>query len=175
MRNKLLARRVLLAICAVFLFALASPAPALDVAVPYVKADFMWAQGYLGDGVEIGIIDLFRGNKDHPAISGNYLGFEKVVNGAAWVSDHGTLVTGAAVSQDATYTGPAPQAGWWTIQTTNRGSITSQETQTEAAEILARGLGNLSGNPVEVINWDFPYNTACPCLATPLSLISNRI
>ena len=23
--------------------------------------------------------------------------------------------------------------------------------------------------------WDFPYNTACPCLATPLSLISNRI
>ncbi len=141
-----------IALCGVFLFGPVSPALALDVAVPYVKADFMWTQGYSGDGVEIGIIDLFRADKDHPAISGNYLGFEKVVNGAAWVSNHATLVTGAAVSQDATYTGAAPQAGWWTIQSTNRGSVTSQRKQTKAAEILAQGLGNLSGNPVEVIS-----------------------
>ncbi len=141
-----------IALCGVFLFVPVSPSLALDVAVPYVKADFMWAQSYLGDGVEIGIIDLFRADKNHPAISGNYLGFETVVNGAAWVSDHATLVTGAAVSQDATHTGVAPEAGWWTIQSTNRGSITSGRRQTRAAEILAQGLGNLSGNPVEVIN-----------------------
>ena len=141
-----------IALCGVFLFGPVGPALALDVAVPYVKADFMWTQGYSGDGVEIGIVDLFRADKNHPAISGNYLGFEKVVNGQAWVSDHATLVAGAAVSQDAAHTGVAPQAGWWTIQSTNRGSITSGRRQTKAAEILAQGLGNLSGNPVEVIN-----------------------
>ena len=64
MENTLLTRRALWALCGVFLLTLVSPAPALNVAVPYVKADFMWAQGYTGSSAEIGIIDLHQADID---------------------------------------------------------------------------------------------------------------
>ncbi len=124
---------------------------ALDVAVDAIHADFMWQQGYTGGGVEIGVIDLFMAQSSHPAIDGNFLGSQKFVNGQSWVDNHATSVAGAALSQDATRRGVAFDAGWWTAQTTNRGSISSPRTQTIAAETFARGLGNLSGNPAEVL------------------------
>ena len=124
---------------------------ALEAAVDAVHADFLWQQGYTGSGTEIGVIDLFLADSSHPAISGNFLGSQKFVNGAAWLGGHATSVTGAALSQDPTRRGVAFDAGWWTAQTTNRGSITNQRTQTVAAETFARGLGLLDGNPAEVL------------------------
>ena len=135
----------------VLLCAMAIRAAALNVAVPYIEAEFMWDRGYSGSGVEIGIIDLFLADDRHPAIDGNFLGSQQFVNGAAWIGPHATQVAGAAVSEDPLYTGVAPEAGWWTAQTTNRGTISSQRKQTIAAESLAQGLGGLNGNPVEVI------------------------
>lgn len=148
------------AICLCLLLA-AAPAPALDVAVPYVQADSMWTQGYTGVGVEIGVIDLFMADRTHPAISGNYAGGVNFAGGGPWMSAHATEVTGAAVSQDATYTGVAPGAEWWTGQTTKRSFKTDERTQTIAAETFGRGLGSLSGNPVEVITLSIylPGNT----------------
>jgi subtilase family protein len=124
---------------------------ALTPWVDTVNADFLWQQGYDGTGVEIGVIDLFFADSSHSAIDGNFLGSQKFVNGAAWIGDHATSVTGAAASQDATRRGVAYGSGWWTAQTTNRGSITNQRTQTVAAETFAQGLGNLNGNPAEVL------------------------
>jgi len=130
---------------------IASACWALEAAVDAVQADFLWQQGYTGAGVEIGVIDLFLADSSHPAISGNFRGSQNFVNGAAWIGDHATAVAGAAVSQDPARRGVAFDAGWWTAQTTNRGSITNQRTQTVAAETFARGLGALGGNPVEVL------------------------
>ena len=140
-------------LCVFFLLILAAPAGALDVATPYVQADFMWNQGYTGVGVEIGIIDLFLADNNHPAIAGNYLGSEKFVKGGAWYSSHATSVIGAAVSQDPTFRGPAFNAGWWTGQTTKRSSMTTLRTQTVAAETFGQGLRSLNGNPVEVLTF----------------------
>ena len=131
---------------------LSGPAMALDVAVPYVGADYIWSQGYTGAGVEIGIIDLFVADSNHPAIDGNFLGNQNFAKGATFMGSHATLVTGAAVSQDPTYTGVAPDAGWWSGQTTNAGTITKERFQTVAVETFAHGLGGLLGNPVEVIS-----------------------
>ncbi len=133
------------------LLAAAGPVRALNVAVPYVRADFMWAQGFDGSGVEVGVIDLFQADSSHPAISPNHLGSENFVKGAGWVGPHATQVIGAAVSQHSTFTGAAPQAGWWTAQTTNRGTITKVRKQTIAAETFGQGLRGLAGNPVEVL------------------------
>ncbi len=167
MRNKLLTRRVLLAICGVVFLTLVSPAPALDVAVPYVKADFMWAQGYTGSSAKIGVIDLFVADGNHLALAGNYLGYEKMTKGKGPPvgSDHATAVAGAAVSQDATYKGVAPDSGFWTVQTIKfQGPhlVGSLRDQTRAAETLAQGLGNLAGNPVDVITMSIgmPNNPA---------------
>ena len=129
----------------------ACPAMALNVATPYVSADFMWGQGYTGSNVEIGIIDLYLADGTHPAISGNYLGGEKFSKGASFIGSHATEVAGTAASQNATYRGVAPGAGWWTGQTANPGQNSSQRIQTVAAESFAQGLGGLNGNGVEVI------------------------
>jgi len=137
-------------VCLVLLVT-ASTAVGLDLAVPCVHADYLWAQGYLGSGVEIGVVDLFVADMNHPSIDGNYLGYVNFARGAAFMSDHATAVTGAAVGQDATYTGVAPLAGWWTGQTTNRGTISSLDKQTLAVETFGRGLEELNGDPVEVI------------------------
>ncbi len=131
--------------------AMQSPALGLDVATTFVHADDLWNLGYTGVGVEIGIIDLFLADASHPALAGNYLGSEKFAKGPNVISSHATSVAGAAVSQDATYPGSAPGAGWWTAQTTMRGGKTTIRDQTTAAETFARGLESLSGNPVEVI------------------------
>jgi hypothetical protein len=125
---------------------------ALTPWVDAVNAEFLWQQGYDGSDVQIGVIDLFLADSSHAAIDGNFHGSQKFVNGAAWIGDHATSVVGAAASQDATRPGVAYDAGWWTAQTTNRGSITSTRTQTVAAETFARGLGNLAGNPAEVLS-----------------------
>ncbi len=154
MRNKLLMRRALWALCVVFFLTSVSPAPALDVAVPYVQADFMWDQGYSGDGVEIGIIDLFLADGSHPALAGNYLGYETMVGGRILADNHATAVAGAAVSQDGTYKGTAPDSAFWTVQSIKfQGPwlVGSLRDQTKAAETLAQGLGSLAGNPVDVI------------------------
>ena len=134
-----------------FMMISANPAMALNLATPHVEADYFWSQGYTGVGVEIGIIDLFLADSSHPAIQANHLGNEVFVKGAAWISDHATMVTGAAVSQDGTHTGVAPGAGWWSAQTTKRSSLSTIRTQTVAAETFAQGLRGLAGNPVEVI------------------------
>lgn len=131
---------------------------ALDEAVDAIHADFLWQQGYSGQGVEIGVIDLFMADSAHPAIHGNFLGSQKFVNGAAWLDSHATAVAGAALSQDATRRGVAFSAGWWTAQTTNRGSISNPRTQTIAAETFARGLGNLNGNPAEVLTLSIGFD-----------------
>jgi len=127
----------------------AGRAGALDLAVPYVGADSLQEQGHAGAGVEIGILDLFAADDGHPAVSANHLGSVNFAKGVMWASAHATEVAGAALSQDATCTGAAPQAGWWTGQTTNRGTITSLRTQSVAAETFAHGDGILNGEPVE--------------------------
>lgn len=138
--------------------ALASSALALNLAVPYVGADYIWNQGYTGSGVEIGIIDIHMGDGNHPAISGNYLGSEKFVRGGTLLGSHATEVAGSAVSQDSTYTGVAPGAGWWTAQTADKFNMSSQRTQTVAAETFAQGLAGLAGNPVEVITMSIGFD-----------------
>ena len=138
-------------ICLVTVLLIAHSVTALDVAVPYVQADFMWAQGYTGQGIDIGVIDLFRADRNHPAISGNWLGFEQFVNGAAFISAHATQVTGAAVSQDATRKGVAPDAGWWTAQTTNPSSRSNQRRQTRAAETFAHYRGVVPGRTATLV------------------------
>jgi hypothetical protein len=130
----------------------------LDAAVETIKADFFWQQGYTGSSVEIGVIDLMMAQSTHPAISGNFRGSQKFVNGAGWVDSHATAVAGAALSQDPARRGVAYNAGWWTAQTTNRGSITSSRTQTVAAETFARGLGTLAGNPTEVLTMSIGFD-----------------
>jgi hypothetical protein len=131
---------------------------ALDSAVDAVHAEFLWQQGYSGGGVEIGVIDLFMAQSSHPAISGNFLGSQKFVNGQSWVDNHATSVAGAALSQDLVRRGVAYGAGWWTAQTTNRGSITNSRNQTIAAETFARGLGDLNGNPAEVLTMSIGFS-----------------
>ncbi len=145
-------RPLLVAAClaAVFL-----PAPqvafGLDVAGPYVGADYLWAQGSTGSGVEIGVIDGFLADADHPALVGNFAGSVNFADGGPVEGPHATRVIGAAVSQDAVYRGIAPDACWWTGQTTDPDSSSSERTQTVAAETFGRGLGALGGNPVEVL------------------------
>ena len=134
-----------------------APVLALDVATPFVEADYFWAQGYTGVGVEIAIIDLFLADSSHPAIAANHLGNEIFVKGAAWMGSHATMVAGAAVSQDGTHTGVAPGAGWWSGQTTKRSSMSTIRTQTIAAESFAQGLRGLAGNPAEVITMSIGF------------------
>ncbi len=129
----------------------AGSASALDVAAPRVGAGEVHALGYTGAGVEVGVVDLFLADSGHPAIAPGHRGSVIFVTSAAFESAHATSVAGAAASRDATYGGAAPGAGWWTGQTTNRGSITKVRTQTIAAETFARGLGDLNGDPAEVI------------------------
>ena len=137
----------------VLLLCAAGPAMGLDVAVPFVRADFMWAQGYTGTQADIGVLDLFTADSSHPAISGNFLGSVKLSKGASFVSAHATNVTGTAVSQDSNYPGVAPTAGWWTGQTTNPAGITSIRGLTVATETFGQGLGDLGGNAVDVITF----------------------
>jgi hypothetical protein len=144
--------------CAFCFAYVASTSFALDTAVDAVHADFLWQQGYTGGGVEIGVIDLFMAQSSHPAISGNFLGSQKFVNGQSWVDNHATSVAGAALSQDPVRRGVAYGAGWWTAQTTNRGSITNSRNQTIAAETFARGLGDLNSNPAEVITMSIGFS-----------------
>ena len=144
------ARRWRRLVCACLLLS-ATPASALDVAVPYVHGDYLAGKGYSGIGLEVGVLDLFLADSSHSAISGNYRGSEIFINGGTWTSAHATEVTGAAVSQHGTYTGVAPGAGWWTGQTCKRSSTTTIRAQTTAAETFGQGLGKLSGDPVEVI------------------------
>jgi len=127
------------------------PAWGLDVAVPYVRADFMWAQGYTGSGVEVGVIDAYLGDGTHSSISANYLGSEKFALGPTLQGDHATQVAGVAVGQDGTYTGAAPEAGWWIAQTVNHKFVTAVRDQTIAAETFGQGLASLAGDGVEVI------------------------
>jgi len=130
---------------------LTGAARALDVAVPHVQADFLWAKGYTGVGVEIGVLDVLTADSSHAAISGNFVGGINFAKGPAVEGPHATQVAGAAASQDSIYPGVAPGAGWWTAQTAKRNSTTTIRDQTIAAETFGRGLGALSGNPVEVI------------------------
>ncbi len=126
-------------------------AEALNLAVPYVGADSMWALGYTGAGVEVGVIDGYLADPNHPSLAAGYLGYEKFAHGPSLLDDHATSVAGAAVGRDGTYTGVAPGAGWWTAETVNRRFLTTVRDQTNAAETFARGLESLAGNPVEVI------------------------
>jgi hypothetical protein len=132
---------LLLTVVAAGVFTESSTCFALGAAVDTIRADFMWQQGYTGTGVEIGVIDLFLADSSHPAISENFLGSQKFVNGASFQSNHATSVVGAAVSRDAQRRGVAFDAGWWTAQTTNPGSITTQRRQTIAAETFAGNHG----------------------------------
>lgn len=133
----------------------------LSDAVNVVNAEFMWQQGYTGDGVEIGVIDLHQAQPSHPAINGNFLGSQNFANGAGWLSPHATAVTGAAHSQDPTRLGVAHGAGWWTGQTTNRAGISpNRDAMTVSAETFAQGLGILNGNPAEVVTMSIGINGA---------------
>ncbi len=131
----------------------------LSDAVNVVNAEFMWQQGYTGNGVEIGVIDLHQAESTHPAINGNYLGSLNFANGAGWLSSHATAVTGTALSQDPTRMGVAHGARWWTGQTTNRAGISpNQDAMTVSAETFAQGLGILNGNPAEVVTMSIGIN-----------------
>ena len=149
-------RIAVLSVC--FFFLAASPGKALDVAVPFVEADFLWAKGYTGAGVEIGVLDVFEADGSHPALSGNFLGAINFAGGGSLLGSHATEVAGAALSQDAQYTGVAPGAGLWSGQTAKRSSFTSIRTQTVAAETFGQGVGQLGGNPVEVISLSIGIN-----------------
>ncbi len=144
--------------CTIYVLSVTSECFALDEAVEAIHADFLWQQGYVGEGVEIGVIDLFMAQSSHPAISGNFLGSQKFVNGQSWVDNHATSVAGAALSQDPVRRGVAYGAGWWTAQTTNRGSITNSRNQTIAAETFARGLEDLNGNAAEVLTMSIGFS-----------------
>ena len=135
----------------VLVFCAPATAWALDLAVPVVDANALWSHGFNGAGVEIGVIDAYLADSTHPAISGNYLGGVKFAGGPSVVGSHATEVAGAAASQDATYSGVAPGAGWWTAQTARINGTTTVRDQTVAAETFGQGLDDLSGNPVEVI------------------------
>ena len=139
------------AFAAAMLLSLTGPVRALDVAVPYVRGDYVWAQGHSGAGVEIGVIDIYFAYWGHPAIAGNYRGSERFTKTPGYWGSHATQVTGTAASQDTTYKGAAPAAGWWTAQTGNPASRSDLPTQTAAAETFAQGLSGLGGNGVEVI------------------------
>jgi len=64
-------------VVALILLGIAGGASGINVAAPYVNADYMWARGYTGSGAEIGVIDLYLADGNHPAIDGNYLGYVK--------------------------------------------------------------------------------------------------
>jgi hypothetical protein len=139
----------------------ASQSRALGPAVDAVNADFIWQQGYTGQGVEIGVIDLHQADSAHPAIDDNFLGSVNFANGAGWLSSHATAVTGAALSQDPTRLGVAHGASYWTAQTTNRaGIVPDPEAMTVSVETFAQGLGVLGGNPAEVITLSIGFNGA---------------
>ncbi|MEZ6068994.1 MAG: S8 family serine peptidase [Pirellulales bacterium] len=132
---------------------------ALGPAVDAVNADYIWQQGYTGERVEIGVIDLHQVDSSHPALGGNFLGSVNFAKGAGWLSSHATAVAGAALSQDPTRLGVAHGASYWSGQTTNRaGIVPDPEAMTVSVETFAQGLGILGGNPTEVVTMSIGFN-----------------
>ena len=87
----------------------------LDVAVPTMGVDKVWAQGFKGKGVTIAVIDT--GIHPHADLKSRIIGFKDFVNGEAQPYDdqgHGTHVAGDAAgdgtASNGKYVGTAPEA-----------------------------------------------------------------
>jgi subtilisin family serine protease len=83
--------------------------PLLDVSVPTTGAPAFWNAGYLGQGVDVAVVDTGI-DASHPALSGKVLAQKSCVAGDPDPDDqhgHGTHIGGIIASQDAVKRGIA--------------------------------------------------------------------
>lgn len=85
--------------------------PHLNVATPTLNSNFLWLEGYTGQGVTIAIIDT--GIYPHPDFQNRIVGFKDFINNRTVAYDdngHGTHGAGCAAGNGTVYDGPARDA-----------------------------------------------------------------
>ncbi len=91
--------------------------PLLDVSVPTIGAPSFWSAGYLGQGVDVAVVDTGI-DASHPALSGKVLAQKRCLDGLGAtynttdpspddVNGHGTHIGGIIASQNTTFRGVA--------------------------------------------------------------------
>ena len=93
----------------------------LNIAVPTVNSDDLWAEGYDGTGVTVAIVDT--GIYPHQDLSGRIIAFKDFVGNKTAAYDdngHGTHCAGIVAGAGATYRGAAPAAKLVGVKVLNR-------------------------------------------------------
>ena len=93
----------------------------LNIAVPTVNSDDLWAEGYDGSGVTVAVIDT--GIYPHQDLGNRIVAFKDFVNNKTAAYDdngHGTHCAGIVAGAGTTYRGAAPAAKLVGIKVLNR-------------------------------------------------------
>jgi len=138
--------------------------PKVEWNVSKVNAPAVWAQGFTGQGVTVGIIDTGT-DLSHPAVHDKYRGFNKetgaVDNNYNWFdavngktapyddNEHGTHVTGTSVGGSPTgyAIGMAPDAKWVTSKILDGNGSGTLETVTKGLEWMLAPRDSAGANP----------------------------
>lgn len=103
--------------------------PHLNVATPTLNSNFLWLEGYTGQGVTIAVVD--SGIYPHPDFQNRIIGFKDFINGRTTTYDdngHGTHGAGCAAGNGTLYDGPAPDAnlvGVKVLNSSGSGSVST--------------------------------------------------
>ena len=103
--------------------------PHLNIASPTLNSNFLWQEGYTGQGVTIAIVD--SGIYPHADFQNRIIGFKDFINSRTVAYDdngHGTHGAGCAAGNGAVYDGPAKDAslvGVKVLNSTGSGTVST--------------------------------------------------
>ena len=128
----------------------------MNLAGPLVHADAARTKypTINGAGYTVAILDTGV-DKTHPALAGRYMGGYDFVNNDSNPDDdngHGTHVCGIAASNDATYTGIAPQAGYAAVKVMNSSGSGSWSTIESGLQWV---IANRQAENIVAVNMSF--------------------
>jgi len=126
----------------------------LDYSVPHLHANEVWAEGYLGDGVRIAIVDTGI-DQEHPDLAGRIVATRDFTGeGVRDANGHGThcasIAAGSGAASDGKYRGVAPAASLYiakVLDTSGNGMMSGVMAGVEwavdqGAQVISLSLGS---------------------------------